>query len=403
MPMRYVVLALVVCATAFAQSPVASIAGVIKDPSGAVVAGAAVTSTSLADAGRRRVVSDGQGFFLIPTLMPGEYKLVVEAKGFRNYEVQRVGVAVGQTARVDVNLTVGTETVAIEVAGGDVANVDTQQSVVGGVVDTRQIDQLPLNGRNYLELARLQPGVEISEGRAFDPTKARYTGVSIGGRSGREARITIDGIDAVDEHVGTTTLNLTQEAIQEFQVSTSSSDVSTGLSATGGVNIVTKRGSNDIHGGAFAYGRGSGLAARTGFASTQPDFDREQWGVNLGTPIKKDKLFWFGTFEKSHESSAIGISTPYFASLSSYPAPYDERSSNIRVDYNAPRNNLVFFRWSRNDNDSFGGFGGNALPSVGVTNDNVTHQIAVGVDTPLSPRLTNAFRFGFTDFKNHVF
>jgi len=198
MPIRRLALALLVCATVFAQVPVGSIAGVVKDPSGAVVAGAAVTTTSLADAGKRQVASDDQGFFLIPTLMPGEYKLVVEAKGFRNYEVQRVGVAVGQTARVDVNLTVGTETVAIEVAGGDVANVDTQQATVGGVVSTRQIAELPLNGRNYLELARLEPGVEINEGRALDPTKARYTGVAIAGRSGRERRITMDGIEAVD-------------------------------------------------------------------------------------------------------------------------------------------------------------------------------------------------------------
>jgi hypothetical protein len=160
--------------------------------------------------------------------MPGEYKLVIEAKGFRNYEVQRVGVTVGQTARVDANLAVGSETVSIEVAGGDLATVDTQQATVGGVVSTRQIAELPLNGRNYLELARLEPGVEINEGRAFDPTKARYTGISIGGRSGRETRIMIDGVDAVDEHVGTTTLNLSQESIQEFQVSTSSSDASTG-------------------------------------------------------------------------------------------------------------------------------------------------------------------------------
>src|SRR5213078_2291671 len=143
--------------------------------------------------------------------------------------------------------------------------VDTERATIEGVINARQINELPLNGRNLLELARLQPGVEINEGRAFDPTKARYTGVSIGGRSGREARITIDGIDAVDEHVGTTTLNLSQEAIQEFQVSTSSSDVSTGLSATGGVNIVTKRGSNTYHGSAFAYGRGSNMAARTSF------------------------------------------------------------------------------------------------------------------------------------------
>ncbi|HKA02605.1 MAG TPA: TonB-dependent receptor, partial [Candidatus Solibacter sp.] len=312
----------------FAQVPVGSIAGNVKDQTGAIIAGASATSTSLADGGKRRVTTDDQGYFLIPTLMPGEYKLTIEAKGFRAYEVARVSVAVGQTSRVDASLTVGTETTTVEVAGGEAAAVDTQQATVGGVVTTRQIAELPLNGRNYLELARLEPGVEINEGRAFDPTKARYTGVSIGGRSGRETRITIDGIDAVDEHVGTTTLNLTQESIQEFQVSTSSSDASTGLSATGGVNIVTKRGSNSYHGSAFAYGRGSSMAARTSFAATQPDFDREQWGVNIGGPVVKDKLLWFGSFEKSHESSAIGVSTPYLPSLTTFPAPYDERSSS---------------------------------------------------------------------------
>src|SRR6266536_719067 len=100
-----------VCAAMWGQTPVGSIAGTIKDPSGAAVAGAAVTSTSLADGGERTVTSNEQGFFLIPTLMPGGYKLVIEAKGFRNYEVQRVGVEVGQTARVDANVTVGAQAV----------------------------------------------------------------------------------------------------------------------------------------------------------------------------------------------------------------------------------------------------------------------------------------------------
>lgn len=385
-----------------AQVPVGSISGVVKDQTGAVLVSAKVTVTSLTDAGTRVASTNDQGFYIVPTLLPGPYKLVVEAKGFRNYEVQRVRVEVGQSAHVDANLSVGAEAITVEVAGGDVASVDTQQATVGGVVTARQIDQLPLNGRNYLELARLQPGVEINEGRAFDPTKARYTGVSIGGRSGRETRITIDGIDAVDEHVGTTTLNLTQESIQEFQVSTSSSDASTGLSATGGVNIITKRGGNTYHGSAFAYGRGSDLAARTSFAPTQPDFDREQWGVNIGGPFVKDKLFWFGSFEKSHESSAIGISTPYFPALTSFAAPYDERSSSVRIDYKLPRQNDFFFRWSRNDNNSLGGFGGNRLPSAGNFNNNITHQFAVGLDSVYTPRLSNSFRFGYTDFKNRV-
>ncbi len=118
--------------------------------------------------------------------------------------------------------------------------------------------------------------------------------------------------------------------------------------------------------------------------------------------VVKDKLFWFGSFEKSHESSAISVSTPYFPSVTTWPAPYDERSSSVRVDYKAPRNNDVFARWSRNDNNSLGGFGGNRLPSAGNFNNNITHQIVAGLDSTFTPRLTNAVRFGFTDFKNRV-
>jgi hypothetical protein len=98
--------------------------------------------------------------------------------------------------------------------------VDIEHATVGAVVTTKEIDQLPLNGRNYLELARLEPGVEIQDGKTFDPTKTRYTGVSIAGRQGREARITLDGVDVVDEHVGTTTLNISQETIQPIGLGT---------------------------------------------------------------------------------------------------------------------------------------------------------------------------------------
>src|SRR5262249_45170609 len=156
----------------------------------------------------RTATTNDQGFFLIPTLLPGDYKLTVEARGFGAFTAERVVVEVGQTAKVDAAMKIAGTTEAIQVTGAETATVDTQQTTVGGVVNTRQIDELPLNGRNFLELARLQPGVEIQQGQSFDPTKSRYTGVSVGSRNGREARITVDGVDVVDEHVGTTTINI---------------------------------------------------------------------------------------------------------------------------------------------------------------------------------------------------
>jgi hypothetical protein len=384
-----------------AQAPVGSIAGVVTDTSGAVLKGASVTATSLSTGAERVTTANDQGFFVIPSLKPGEYLLTVAHQGFANFVVPRVVVEVGQTAHVDAAMTLESLTENVDVQAGGVT-VDTSETSVGGVVNLKQINELPLNGRNYLELAQLQPGVEIQEGRAFDPTKSRYTGVSVGSRNGREARITIDGVDAVDEHVGTTTLNISQDGIQEFQVSTSSSDPSTGLSATGAINIITKRGSNELHGTGFLFGRSSAYAARPSFADTKPDFDREQFGGSLGGPAVKNSVFWFANVEKANENSAIGISTPYFPTLTSYKAPFDALSSTVRGDWRASQSNDLFVRWSRDDNDSLGNFGGNRLPSSGNVNSNTTHQVVVGLDSVLTPKLTNSFRTAFTDFKNRV-
>jgi hypothetical protein len=384
-----------------AQAPVGTISGVVTDTSGAVMAGATVTATSLATGGDRVATANTQGFFVISTLKPGEYKLTVTAQGFANFVAPRVVVEVGQTAKVDAVLALESVTENVEVQAGGVA-VDTTQTNVGGVVNLKQIAELPLNGRNYLELAQLQPGVEIQEGRAFDPTKSRYTGVSVGSRNGREARITIDGVDAVDEHVGTTTLNISQDGIQEFQVSTSSSDPSAGLSATGAINIITKRGSNELHGSGFLFGRSSTYAARPSFAATKPDFDREQFGGGLGGPAIQNSVFWFVNVEKTNENSAIGISSPYFPALTSYKAPFDALSSTVRSDWRMNNSNDLFVRWSRDDNSSLGNFGGNRLPSSGNVNANTTHQAVVGLDTVLTSKLTNSFRTAFTDFKNRV-
>jgi hypothetical protein len=384
-----------------AQAPVGTISGVVTDTSGAVLSGASVTATSLSTGAARVTTANDQGFFTIPSLKPGEYMLTVATKGFADFVVPHVVVEVGQTARVDVAMKIGAVSENVEVQAGSVT-VDTSQTTVGGVVNLKQINELPLNGRNYLELAQLQPGVEIQEGRAFDPTKSRYTGVSVGSRNGREARITIDGVDAVDEHVGTTTLNISQDGIQEFQVSTSSSDPSAGLSATGAINIITKRGSNDLHGSGFIFGRGSRYAARPSFATPKPDFDREQFGGSAGGPALKNQLFWFANVEKTNEDSAIGISTPYFPALTSYPAPFNLLSTTLRGDWHVSQNNDLFVRWSRDDNDSFGNFGGNRLPSSGNINSNTTNQLVFGLDTVLTPKLTNSFRTAYTDFKNRV-
>src|SRR5262249_43084830 len=345
-----------------AQAPVGNISGTVRDPSGAVIGGAQVTATSAGTAATRITTTNDEGYFLLSTLQTGEDKLQARPAGFADATLERGVVEVGQTARVQIALALGATTTEIQV-GTEAIAVDTERSTLGGVINSPQIDQLPLNGRNYLELARLEPGVEIQDGKSFDPTKTRYTGISIAGRQGREARITLDGVDVVDEHVGTTTLNISQETIREFQVATSNADSSTGITATGGVNVITKSGTNEFHGSAFAFGRGSNLAARPNFSSFKPDIDREQYGAGMGGRVIPDKLFFFGNFEKTRESSAISVATPYFPNLTSYAAPYDQTSSSVRGDWQVRAKHQAFFRWTRNDDSNFGGFGGNTAPS----------------------------------------
>jgi Carboxypeptidase regulatory-like domain/TonB dependent receptor len=384
-----------------AQAPTGSISGVVKDPSGAVVADASATATSIATGTKRTATTDAQGYFLLPSLLPGAYKLTVNYSGFSDYTVESLAVEVGQIAHVNVVLAIGAASTQVQV-GEQSAIIDTEQATVGGVVTAKQIDELPLNGRNYLDLARLEPGVEIQAGQFFDPTKTRYTGISIAGQNGRETRITLDGIDAVDEHVGTTTLNLSQETIQEFQLSTSSSDISTGLSSSGAVNIITKSGTNQLHGTGFTYGRGSRWAARPSFGPTSPDFERYQYGAGAGGAVIKDRLFFFGNFENTHEDSAIAVSSPFFPNVTTFAAPFDEKSQNIRGDWNVNRSNTAFFRWTRNENSNFGGFGGSLLPSTGNINADNTNQWVAGWDKVFTPRLTNSARMGVTQFHNTI-
>src|SRR5262249_19087653 len=155
--------------------------------------------------------------------------------------------------------------------------------------------------RNFLDLARLQPGAETVDGASFDPTKANYTGVSIAGQAGRSTQITVDGGSVVDNIVGTTVQNFSQEIVQEFQLGISTFDLSTGASATGSVNIVSKSGDNNYHGNAYIYWRDSSFSAFPGLnrldaihgipANIQREqipFEREQYGGTFGGPIKKD-------------------------------------------------------------------------------------------------------------------
>src|SRR5258708_19515883 len=180
-----------------------SIVGTVTDPSGAVVGGAKVGVTNTGTNQTFTLTSNSAGAFSSGPLDPGSYKVQVSSKGFSTVS-EIVTVQVGNTVTVNAKLALGQESTVVEVQASS-AQVNTEQATVQGVLTSNQIENLPVNGRNFLDLAQLEPGVQIQDGQNFDPTKAGYSSISFGGRFGRTARINVDGVDISDETVGTTT------------------------------------------------------------------------------------------------------------------------------------------------------------------------------------------------------
>ena len=337
-------------------------------------------------------------------------------------------VAVGANAALDVKLEVGGANEEVTIVGCGEAQIDRIDNTVAGVVGTHQIQNLPLNGRNFLDLAQLQPGVETVAGGSFDPTKANYTGVSIAGQAGRSTQIAVDGGSVVDNVVGTTMQNFSQEIVQEFQLGISNVDVSTGASATGSVNVVSRSGSNEFHGNAYIYWRDDKFAAFPGCsrldaangipAIAQADrvpFDREQFGGTFGGPIKKDKLFFFTNYEQNNQDGSALHNPPEAPSFSGFtPNPFDERLFTAQDRLGRQQHDERFFtRYSFNDNYQQVPFapGSGIVPResasrIFTSNDqlvsNRTHGFVVGLDHAFTPKLTNSFVFNFNDFSNVI-
>ena len=382
-----------------------SISGTITDPQGAAVPNAKVTVSS-ADAGiSQTVMTTSTGYFNVGALSPGTYTVRIEATNFKT-TTTTMPVSVGQIETLNAKLELGSSNTVIEVTGAALA-INSEQSSVQDVLTAADIDQLPVNGRNFLDLATLEPGVQIQDGSTFDPTKNGYSSLSFGGRFGRTARIEVDGVDISDETVGTTTQNIPQSAIDEFQVASSSLDMSTELTSSGTVNVVTKSGKNEWHGQAYYYGRSDQTSAKI---ADNPDgtpadlpFGRKQFGGNLGGAFIKNKLFFFLDFERTDQSLqnpvTISSGNPFNALSGSFDAPFNEREYLARLDYNIKNNWTAFFRFNYDQNLSVRGFN----PGVYQPFQNVDYvpTYVAGTDFQIG-KSTNSVRFEYLKFRNSI-
>jgi len=396
---------LCICFTTFsllpagAQSTIStgSIQGTVTDPNGAVVPNATVTITSKATGQASKLTSSSSGGFASGALIPGEYEVKVEAKGFQT-QVMTVPVQVGNVTAANAKMAVGESSEVVEVTGSAVA-VNTEQTTVQGVLTTQQIENLPINGRNFLDLAQLEPGVQIQDGGNFDPTKNGFSSISFAGRFGRTARIEVDGIDISDETVGTTTQNLPASAISEFQVSQSSLDLSTELTSSGAVNVVTKSGTNKWHGAAFYLFRDHSIAAN--IANVDVPFQRNNFGGELGGPIIANKLFFFVDVErlKQDQIETVASGGPFTSIQGGFNSPFRDTEGVAKLDWTINNNVKAFYRFSYEQNNSTKGFIPNSFQPFSNANNTPVH--AAGIDFSTGS-FTHAIRFGFTKFRNNI-
>jgi Carboxypeptidase regulatory-like domain/TonB dependent receptor len=280
-----------------AQSNAADIQGTVKDATGAVVANATVTARNPGTNYSRTSTSNDEGFYRIINVPPGDYEITVEAANFKKALLPKVNVTIGQAAVVDITLEPGQITESVTISDATSEIVETSKTSVSTTIDQQRINNLPINERNYLSFALTTSTVGRDNGRPIGP--APTTGLNFGGQRGRSNLVQVDGADNTDNSVNASRSTVSQEAVQEFQVVTNSFAPEFGRSAGGVVNVVTKSGTNDLHGNLFGFLRHRSFQARNAFAPIEdPPFTRTQYGFTLGGPFDKGRTFFFFAFEQ---------------------------------------------------------------------------------------------------------
>lgn len=308
---------LLVCAVlsifpAIAQTVGASVHGTVTDPSGAVVPQARISIRNIATGVASDLVSDSSGNFREPVLQPGDYEVRTSAAGFQTVLRKGLHLDVGQDAVLNVSLEVGATAVEV-IVNARATRIDTASGSLSGLVDDKQIRDLPLNGRSFQQLALLQPGVNAALAAGSDVVGGRSPKISINGARPEQSSFLLDGTDINNVYnktpgsVGGVLLGV--EAVLEFQVLTNAYSAEFGRSAGGVVNAVTRSGTNSLHGSAFEFLRNSALDAKNFFDPLSrdiPAFRRNQFAGTAGGPIRRNKTFYFGAFESLIER--LGVS-----------------------------------------------------------------------------------------------
>ncbi len=404
----------------FAQATASgNIQGTVVDQSQAVVAGAEVTLTNLANGSTRTTTTNDSGTYRFELLSAGNYTAKINAKGFSTVEV-KLELLVGQTATGNATLTPGSTSQTVQVSAVNPI-VDLNKTSVSTDITPAEVEDLPMVGRDVANLAYLAPGVKAAD--SYDPTKNRYAILSVNGAGGRNVNVTVNGVDNKDNTVGGPVMQLPLEAVQEFKISTQRFSAENGRSEGAAINLITKSGTNDYHGSLFGYFRSTGLDTDEqdpdgvgGTISAHPDYSRQQFGGSVGGPFMKDKLFGFFAYERERESQGLVESGASYAELvlaqsaglaaqpaAVIPRPFYETRYNGRMDWTINDRNAAYISYTsqanNSENDQSNGTGD-------LTNGNFTdnHLQLVGftLNSVLSNSLVNQFTSGFQYWNNLI-
>lgn len=329
--------------TALAQN--AQVVGTIKDESGAVIPGATVTARNSETGLVRSAVSDEHGTYRVQALPPGIYSVVIELAGFQTETQERLMLAIDQSASINVVLKPASINETVTVAA-DTPLVDTTQSTVATSVTNQQIQDLPVASRRWIDLAMLTPGVSQDNIRGFF-----YRGnVNIGAGTREYSNgFMVDGVNNTWAQMGEPRQNFAMDSIREFKVSSSTYKAEFGLATGGMLSVVTKSGTNDLHGSAFTFFRDKALTARTYFETSRPDFRRYQYGGTVGGPIVKNRTHYFVAVERTDENQFLTVNAagrwPQYEGT--YKSDQYRWTYTVKVDHQLSQRQSIFARASQ--------------------------------------------------------
>ena len=403
-----------------AQTPRGSLRGTVQDASGARIPSARIVLQAAGSSLQREAASEDRGEFRIDDLLPGPYRMTVNASGFAQAEADVV-IAISFVREVTVTLkpSAAKETVNVQAPTSSITTqpIDLVSVVHQGVVSSQDLQTLPLAARSFANIAYLAPGTEPVE--PSDPTKARITAVSTGGSSGLNNDLSVDGGDNSDDWIGGFLQNFSPEVIQEFAMRTANEDADTGGTTAGSVVITTKRGTNEWHGSGSFYDRASALNARFPIENPAPNpkqpFSRQNYVATLGGPVAQNKIWFFSSFEYVHENASIAYSpnsltefnalaqiaadglipgVPSIAVPQNVPIPFRDYIGSLRFDWAQSTKSQWFLRTSEDSYLTHNALVAQAtLPSTGLTTHNNYWNTVISNTYALSPTWLGTFVF----------